>query len=332
MIIAGAIAGAGALGAAAIGSHAAKKAGETQSTAALQAAQLQDAAAQRAVNFQQNVFDTTRSDLAPYRGAGGGATNALLGGLGIGDGSGGTGGLPGWAISDQDYLDFVKNTPGLMEGYQANLANPDYKESLLDFAKRQLQDHPDAYKLGVNPLNSPLLKPFSMDQRTLEQTPGYRFNLSQGLKAVQNAAAARGLGASGAALKGASTFATGLADNTFRTQMDNYYTGQGNQFNRLLGLSSQGANAAAQTGNLGVQTGANVGNTLMGGAAAQAAGLTGAAQARASGTVGSANAISGGLGGLSNLFFANQLLGGALFGGSIGTGSSGASTAGMFGH
>lgn len=78
-------------------------------------------------------------------------------------------------------------------------------------------------------------------QAQLEKLPGYQFALGQGLKSVQNSAAARGLGVSGAALKGAANYATGLADNTF-----------GNQFNRLMSLASLGENAAAQTGNAGV--------------------------------------------------------------------------------
>src|SRR5579871_6684786 len=53
---------------------------------------------------------------------------------------------------------------------------------------------------------------FAPTQAQLEQTPGYQFNLSQGLKAVQNSAAARGLGVSGAAQKGAASYASGLAD------------------------------------------------------------------------------------------------------------------------
>jgi len=63
--------------------------------------------------------------------------------------------------------------------------------------------------------------PPPMTQAQLEATPGYQFNLSQGLKAAQSAAAAKGLGVSGAALKGASTYATGLADSTYQNQFNN---------------------------------------------------------------------------------------------------------------
>lgn len=77
-------------------------------------------------------------------------------------------------------------------------------------------------------------------QAQLEQLPGYQFALGQGLRAAQQGATARGLGLSGAAMKGASQFATGLADQTY-----------GNQFNRLLGLTQLGQSAAAGTAQMG---------------------------------------------------------------------------------
>src|ERR1700685_4096061 len=50
-------------------------------------------------------------------------------------------------------------------------------------------------------------------EATLQSMPGYQFTLQQGLKSTQNAAAARGLGVSGAALKAAASLATAL-DNS----------------------------------------------------------------------------------------------------------------------
>src|SRR5258708_35477072 len=87
---------------------------------------------------------------------------------------------------------------------------------------------------------SDLTSPITMDESTLRNTPGYQFNLTRGLKAAQNSAAARGLGTSGAALKGASTFATGLADSTYQNQFNNAVTNQTNAYNRLKGLVDTG--------------------------------------------------------------------------------------------
>lgn len=152
-----------------------------------------------------------------------------------------------------------------------------------------------------NPLTSPLLQAPSMNlsESALEQTPGYQFNLSQGLKAVQNVAAARGLGSSGAALKGAASYATGLADNTYQNQFNNAVTNQDNQFNRLLGLTQLGQNSAAGVGASGIQTGKGVASNTIG------AGTAGAAS-----TIGAASQA----GGIGQNYLLNNLTNGSLFG------------------
>lgn len=120
---------------------------------------------------------------------------------------------------------------------------------------------------------SDLTKPITMDQATLEGTPGYQFNLTQGLKSVQNSAAARGLGSSGAALKGATTFATGLADSTYQNQFANAVTNQTNAFNRLKSLVDTGENASAQTGVIGNSASNTAAQAQIAGGNAQAAGI-----------------------------------------------------------
>jgi hypothetical protein len=64
-------------------------------------------------------------------------------------------------------------------------------------------------------------------------SPGYQFQLDQGLRAVDAGAAAQGFGRSGAVLKAEQTFGTGLADKEFT----DYY-------NRLFNLSKLGQDAA----------------------------------------------------------------------------------------
>jgi hypothetical protein len=136
---------------------------------------------------------------------------------------------------------------------------------------------------------SDLTSPIVMDQATLEKTPGYQFNLTQGLKATQNSAAARGLGTSGAALKGAATFATGLADSTYQNQFNNAVTNQTNAYNRLKGLIDTGEGAAAQTGVLGEKAAYNSGTAIVGAGNAEAA----AANKTGSALSGLANNIGG---------------------------------------
>ncbi len=145
---------------------------------------------------------------------------------------------------------------------------------------------------------------FAPTEANLIKTPGYQFNLNQGLKATQNAAAARGLGASGAAMKGAASYATGLADSTYQQQFGNALQTYDTNLSRLQQQAGLGENAAAQTGNYGTQTAANIGSTIVG-----------AANAGAAGTVGVANALTGGLGGLSSALLYSQGGGSGLFGG-----------------
>lgn len=134
-----------------------------------------------------------------------------------------------------------------------------------------------------------LTSPITMDQATLEQTPGYQFTRTQGLKAVQNSAAARGLGSSGAALKGAATFATGLADNTYKTQFDIENTNRTNAYSRLMGLIQVGQGAVGQRISAGNAATQNVNSATIQGGNAQAAGLN--TIGTALGNVG--NAVSG---------------------------------------
>jgi hypothetical protein len=105
----------------------------------------------------------------------------------------------------------------------------------------------------------------------LEQSPGYQFSLDQGLKSTQSGYAARGLGTSGAALKGAAQYATGLAQQTY----------QQNVLQPLQYQSSLGENAAALVGNANTSYGQSAGNLIS--QAGQFAGAGQAAQGQALG-------------------------------------------------
>lgn len=165
-----------------------------------------------------------------------------------------------------------------------------------------------------NRLNSKLdflTSPITMDQATLEQTPGYQFAKTQGLKSVQNSAAARGLGVSGAALKGAANFATGLADQTYKTQFDIENTNRTNAFNRLKSLIDTGSNAAAMTGTAGTNAANTAAQSQIAGGNAAAAGFN---------AIGSAGANLG-----------NNVAGFAAFKGLFGGPGSSNNNAGNFG-
>ena len=118
---------------------------------------------------------------------------------------------------------------------------------------------------------SELTTPISVDPNVLNQSDYYKFASTQGQKAVQNAAAARGLGSSGAALKGAAAFAKGLATDTYKTSFDMANLNQTNAFTRLKSLVDTGASAATGTGAAGLASATNQGTALVGAGNAEAA-------------------------------------------------------------
>lgn len=153
----------------------------------------------------------------------------------------------------------------------ANIAQENYQTTRSDLAPYR-----DAGSSALSDLTNRLpflTSPITMDQATLEQTPGYQFTLTQGEKAVQNAAAARGLGSSGAALKGAATFATGLADQTYKDQFNLENTNRQNAYDRLMGVVNTGAGAANATGTFGTAAANTTASAAVGGGNAAAAGI-----------------------------------------------------------
>ena len=131
----------------------------------------------------------------------------------------------------------------------------------------------------------------------LQNMPGYQFELQQGLQAAQNGYAAKGLGSSGSAMKGAAQYAQGLASSDL-----------GQYYNQLMGaVQSGGAAAASQSQNIANlnQAGANA---LMGGATnAASLGMAGASAA-AAGQIGSANALASGITNAANAYGQFSLL------------------------
>jgi hypothetical protein len=138
----------------------------------------------------------------------------------------------------------------------------------------------------------------------LGQDPGYAFRLSEGQKALDRSAAARGGMISGGALKAAQRFGQDLGSqeyqNAYNRALTKYnadVTREGTGYNRLAALAGIGQTATAQVGAAGAANAANVGNYLTSGAAAGAAG-----------TVGTANAINQGVSSYLNYNQGNNLV------------------------
>ena len=75
-----------------------------------------------------------------------------------------------------------------------------------------------------------------------QQQPGYQFQLQQGQNAALSSAAGRGAGLSGATLKALSTYGTGVANQSYGQDYDQYMQGRqqgANEYNTQLGQFNQ---------------------------------------------------------------------------------------------
>jgi len=123
---------------------------------------------------------------------------------------------------------------------------------------------------------------FDYNQNT---DPGYGFRFDQGMRGLNASMAAKGLGVSGAGIKGAINYGQGMGSQEYQNAFNRYVTGfnantsaQNTDFNRLSGLAgtgqttanqiaSQGINTASNLGTMGANMAGNIGNALMGSAA-----------------------------------------------------------------
>jgi hypothetical protein len=128
-----------------------------------------------------------------------------------------------------------------------------------------------------------------------EADPGYGFRMSEGMKALERSAAARGGLLSGTTLKGVQRFGQDLASQEYQNAFNRYQINRAAQLNPLQSLMGAGQTSANALTNAAGDVGRGLAGTYMGAGAAQAAGLAGAGQARASGYVGATNALTGAL-------------------------------------
>lgn len=122
---------------------------------------------------------------------------------------------------------------------------------------------------------------------TYQQSPGYQFELGQGLNAITNKSAATGGIHSGNTLKALQSFGTGLANQDYQQYLGN-----------LMGVSGQGLTAAGDIAQLSSNMGQNVAGLTVGQGAANASGAIGQGNAFNS----LAGALGGNYGGGSNGF------------------------------
>jgi len=178
------------------------------------------------------------------------------------------------------------NAANKAAGTQADAANRAADLQYKQYQENVARQKP-FYDVGVNALPELVAASkytnFGMDQ--FQQDPGYAFRLSEGQKALERQAAARGGLISGGALKAAQRYGQEMGSQEYTNAFNRYQAERQARLNPLQSLTGMAQTTANTIGAAGQNMAANVGDA-MGSAAA----------ARASGYVGGANALTSGLG------------------------------------
>lgn len=289
----------------AMGASAASNAADTAAKGQIEAAKISAAS-------QEKMYNQTRGDQLPYLTAGAGAAGRLDYLLG----------LPGPQTSTQNafkagygpqgtaYLPGTGGVPGQAPVNGAAPAPVGYRPQQGAGAKAlQLGggfDTPIGYRGGINPNAAAaqpqvpgvvdpsygsLLKDFSASD--FQTDPGYAFRLSEGQKALDRSAAARGGLFSGETLKANDQYNQNFASNEFSNAYNRFQNNRTTKYNFLSNAAGGGQIAANNLSSVGAQYGTNIGNTLQ-------QGYGNAANARASGYIGAGNAWNGAISGVGN--------------------------------
>jgi hypothetical protein len=173
--------------------------------------------------------------------------------------------------------------------YAADLQQKQYEQNV--------QRQQPFYQAGVNALpelvQASNYTPFGQQQ--FQADPGYAFRLSEGQKALERSAAARGGLISGGALKAATRYGQDMGSQEYTNAFNRYQAERQARLGPLQSLTGMGQTTANTIGAAGQNMATNVGNAAQTGANATAEGYMGAANARASSYMGVGNAINSGL-------------------------------------
>ncbi len=160
------------------------------------------------------------------------------------------------------FMDFGGSSAPNTSQYYATAVNQanQLQEQQYQQTEQQLQPWINAGTGAVENLSN-ILNPNSGVNLTnyLQSTPGYQFQMGQGVNALQAGAAAKGNLLSGAQQKGLTAYGQGLADTTYQQYLGN-----------LFGLSGSGQQAVGTSGQLGANMASNVGQNYLTLAQAQA--------------------------------------------------------------
>jgi len=274
--------GAAIAASAVVGGVTSSMAAGAQANAAGDAGALSLQAQMASIDEQRRQYNQTRTDLAPYRETGQNALSQYSALFGIGRGVADPN-TP--EFIDQRYQTGTRGTGVYEQGQPAQVGDGDsgFEEvEIMEpiYGTRQVKN-PD-YVRGDGLLSSDEMQ---AARDRFKETPGYDFRMTEGIKALDRSAAARGSLKGGGYGRELQRYGQGIAADEFN-----------NYANRLAGIAGMGQGATTTTATLGQQSANGISNTLMAGAQQQGGALMAAGTARASGYAGVGNAVQGGLG------------------------------------
>ena len=286
----------GAIGGALIGAVGSSIAAGKQADAIENAAQLSSNATLAAQQLQKQMYDQTRADQTPWRTTGGAALNQLSYEMGLPTNQAST--TPALSDSDLRAKFLPQYTKQATSGVFGNSGGVDEQglQKAIDDYKAQNATTPF---VGTGQAGA-LANNFSMAD--YQADPGYAFRLSEGIKALDRSASAKGQLLSGSALKGVTQYGQDMASQEYQNAFNRYQSNKTTNYNQLASLAGVGqtANNALQSANTNYAN--SSGNLTMTNAANQGNAAIATGNANASSYAGIGNALSQGANALGRYY------------------------------
>lgn len=278
-----------------------------QAAASIKGGQIAADASKKAAKLQNEQFQQTRRDLLPFLDFGKSALGPLSRLFGLTTPGSGVPGSQGARNPEFDRLQ------GLLSGTSPTIEVQDRNNRESDLRGTRQEANPEFANLSAQLAQTDQFLPAVEGEAAdpfadFIESPGFRFRLEEGQKALDRSASSRGQLLSGQQVKASQDFGQNLASAEFNNFVD-----------RLASFAGIGQTTGAQIGQLGANA------ALARGSFVQAAGGQ-----RASGLIGAANALAAGQARQENNFLSIFGAGAGAAGGGAGAAGGGAGAAAFF--
>lgn len=257
--------------------------GLIQSDAAGKASGAQAGATKSAIQAQTSSDAQNRIDMAPYREAGQSSIRELMSRLGLATKA------PTWDDAAAKVLEDHKAKMGV--GYVPGETDMNVVQAETQRVFDNMQKDYQGAQAAGNPNAGSLNKQFTVNDFWADPVTklGFDSGMSEGTKAIDRMAGARGMRNSGATAKALTRFGEDYAGQKAGDSYNRFYGDQDRTFNRLSGVAGTGQTATTNTASLGSQTAGRVGDLISAGG-----------NARGAAAISSGNAFSQGLNTVGN--------------------------------